>query len=191
MPTYEYRCPNGHRFELFQKMTDEPVAECPECGAEASRQISGGAGFLFGVLAVLLEWQARRIPVDRIFWGAIGGTVGLGLGLGLGTAMGAVSPDAGPLGRGLFGLIFSYLGAAVALVLAGQLAVVAGPQPADLALDLGRRRAWPGEPTRKILCFPHTAAFSWEHATVGMFCNVAAICGGCWSPSRYTSSIGK
>lgn len=47
MPTYDYECRKGHRFELFQKMTDEPVAECPECGAEASRQISGGAGFLF------------------------------------------------------------------------------------------------------------------------------------------------
>ena len=47
MPTYDYECRSGHRFEVFQKMTDEPVATCPECGAEASRQISGGAGFLF------------------------------------------------------------------------------------------------------------------------------------------------
>ncbi len=47
MPTYEYRCPKGHTFEVFQKMTDDPVAVCPECGEEASRQISGGAGFLF------------------------------------------------------------------------------------------------------------------------------------------------
>ncbi|MDX1646033.1 MAG: FmdB family zinc ribbon protein [Longimicrobiales bacterium] len=47
MPTYDYECPDGHRFEAFQKMTDEPVAECPECGAQARRLISGGAGFLF------------------------------------------------------------------------------------------------------------------------------------------------
>ena len=47
MPTYDYQCSNGHAFELFQKMSDEPVASCPECGAEARRQISGGAGFLF------------------------------------------------------------------------------------------------------------------------------------------------
>jgi putative FmdB family regulatory protein len=47
MPTYEYECPNGHRFELFQRMSDEPVSECPECGARAQRKISGGAGFLF------------------------------------------------------------------------------------------------------------------------------------------------
>src|SRR5215470_4826134 len=78
----------------------------PALGIHATNWWLGGAGFLFGVLAVLLEWQARRIPVDRIFWGAIGGIVGLGLGLGLGTAVGAVSADAGPLGRGLFGLLF-------------------------------------------------------------------------------------
>lgn len=47
MPTYDYECPNGHSFEAFQKMTDDPVAACPECGAEARRKISGGAGFLF------------------------------------------------------------------------------------------------------------------------------------------------
>jgi putative FmdB family regulatory protein len=47
MPTYEYRCPNGHAFDLFQKMTDEPGADCPECGAASERQFSAGAGFLF------------------------------------------------------------------------------------------------------------------------------------------------
>lgn len=47
MPTYEYECPNGHTFEAFQKMTDQPVSKCPECGEAARRKISGGAGFLF------------------------------------------------------------------------------------------------------------------------------------------------
>jgi len=47
MPTYEYRCPQGHRFELFQRMSDEPRATCPECGSESERILSGGAGFLF------------------------------------------------------------------------------------------------------------------------------------------------
>src|SRR5713101_2909080 len=47
----------------------------------------GGAGFLAGVLVVLLEWQARRIPVDRLFWGATGAMLGVVLGLGLGTAV--------------------------------------------------------------------------------------------------------
>ena len=33
MPIYEYRCPNGHTFELFQRMSDPPASECQICGA--------------------------------------------------------------------------------------------------------------------------------------------------------------
>ena len=33
MPIYEYRCPNGHTFELFQKMSDAPAEVCTICGA--------------------------------------------------------------------------------------------------------------------------------------------------------------
>jgi putative FmdB family regulatory protein len=47
MPTYDYRCPEGHEFELFQKMSDKPRAKCPVCGKQATRQISGGAGLVF------------------------------------------------------------------------------------------------------------------------------------------------
>lgn len=47
MPTYEYECANGHRFERVQKMSDKPIAKCPECGAKASRKISGGQGLIF------------------------------------------------------------------------------------------------------------------------------------------------
>ncbi|MFO7892886.1 MAG: zinc ribbon domain-containing protein [Longimicrobiales bacterium] len=47
MPTYEYRCPEGHEFEEFQRMADPPVAACPECGSGAERILSGGAGLLF------------------------------------------------------------------------------------------------------------------------------------------------
>src|SRR5512141_2246826 len=47
MPTYEYRCPQGHEFEMFQRMSDPPVAACPTCGAQAERLLSAGAGLLF------------------------------------------------------------------------------------------------------------------------------------------------
>jgi putative FmdB family regulatory protein len=47
MPTYEYRCPKGHEFERFQKMTEPARAKCPVCGRSAVRQISGGAGLIF------------------------------------------------------------------------------------------------------------------------------------------------
>lgn len=47
MPTYEYLCPEGHTFDVFQKMSDKPRAKCPKCGRMATRQISGGAGLVF------------------------------------------------------------------------------------------------------------------------------------------------
>jgi putative FmdB family regulatory protein len=33
VPTYEYKCPNGHVFELFQRMSDPAPETCPTCGA--------------------------------------------------------------------------------------------------------------------------------------------------------------
>jgi uncharacterized protein YacL len=87
----------------------------PSLGVAQNKAWLGGAGFLLGVLAVVLEWQARRIPVDRLFWGATGGMGGVVIGLGLGTALGAVVPGAATLGCGLFALIFAYLGSTVAL----------------------------------------------------------------------------
>ena len=33
MPIYEYRCPNGHVFELIQRMGDEAPPTCQACGA--------------------------------------------------------------------------------------------------------------------------------------------------------------
>ena len=32
MPIYEYRCPNGHTFELFQRMSDAAPEVCEVCG---------------------------------------------------------------------------------------------------------------------------------------------------------------
>ena len=37
MPIYEYRCSNGHTFEVFQSMSDDPVSSCEECGAPVER----------------------------------------------------------------------------------------------------------------------------------------------------------
>jgi putative FmdB family regulatory protein len=37
MPIYEYRCRNGHSFEVVQSMADDPVAACEECGAPVER----------------------------------------------------------------------------------------------------------------------------------------------------------
>ena len=32
MPIYEYRCPSGHTFEVFQRFADDPIEVCQECG---------------------------------------------------------------------------------------------------------------------------------------------------------------
>ena len=41
MPTYEYRCQKCRQdFEVFQRITDEPVKECPECGGSVERLIA-------------------------------------------------------------------------------------------------------------------------------------------------------
>lgn len=47
MPTYDYACENGHQFEAFQSMKDDPLTTCSECGGAAKRRIGTGAGFIF------------------------------------------------------------------------------------------------------------------------------------------------
>jgi putative FmdB family regulatory protein len=49
MPTYEYRCPDGHEFEKFtQKISDaQGELPCPTCSKVASRRMSAGGGLLF------------------------------------------------------------------------------------------------------------------------------------------------
>ena len=49
MPTYDYICDAcEHAWELFQKITDDPVKKCPECGKKkAVRQFGTGAAIMF------------------------------------------------------------------------------------------------------------------------------------------------
>jgi putative FmdB family regulatory protein len=49
MPTYDYRCPEGHEFERFYRKISDAAAEvaCPTCGKTAVRILSGGAGLVF------------------------------------------------------------------------------------------------------------------------------------------------
>src|ERR1700712_1815799 len=48
MPTYEFRCPEGHEFEKFYRSIGgaESTASCPVCGERAERMMSA-AGFAF------------------------------------------------------------------------------------------------------------------------------------------------
>jgi putative FmdB family regulatory protein len=37
VPTYEYKCENGHHFEVVQRMSEDPLTACRECGAPVER----------------------------------------------------------------------------------------------------------------------------------------------------------
>ena len=37
MPIYEYRCEQGHTFEVMQRMSDDPVVSCQTCEAPVER----------------------------------------------------------------------------------------------------------------------------------------------------------
>jgi putative FmdB family regulatory protein len=37
MPIYEYRCENGHNFEVMQSMSADAITACTTCGAAVQR----------------------------------------------------------------------------------------------------------------------------------------------------------
>lgn len=44
MPLYEYECKAcGHRTEVIQRVSDPPLADCPECDGEVRRLLSAPA----------------------------------------------------------------------------------------------------------------------------------------------------
>ena len=47
MPTYEYECGTCGTFEQFQRITEDPLSDCPRCGGAVRRLISSGSGIIF------------------------------------------------------------------------------------------------------------------------------------------------
>jgi putative FmdB family regulatory protein len=46
MPIYEYQCKScGHELEAMQKISDDPLKECPACGDLALTKLISAAGF--------------------------------------------------------------------------------------------------------------------------------------------------
>ena len=46
MPIYEYQCKScGHELEAIQKLTDDPLKECPACGDLELTKLVSAAGF--------------------------------------------------------------------------------------------------------------------------------------------------
>lgn len=49
MPIYEYQClKENHRFEVVQKMSEDPISTCPTCGGSVKKLISATAFQLKG-----------------------------------------------------------------------------------------------------------------------------------------------
>lgn len=46
MPIYEYKCENGHVFDVLQKMSEDSLTECLECGAPV-RKVLQPVGIAF------------------------------------------------------------------------------------------------------------------------------------------------
>jgi len=45
MPTYQYKCKQcDHEFEVKQRMTDDPLSQCPECGKTTLKKIINNQG---------------------------------------------------------------------------------------------------------------------------------------------------
>ena len=82
---------------------------------ELPRVVGAAGGAALGGLAVWLETRAAGVPVERLFWGSLGGFFGLIGGLAIGTAAVSLIPTSGMAGLGLPALLGAYLGAAVAL----------------------------------------------------------------------------
>lgn len=46
MPIYEYECKAcGHRLEAIQKISDDPLTDCPECKESELKKLISAAGF--------------------------------------------------------------------------------------------------------------------------------------------------
>ena len=46
MPIYEYKCKScGHKFDKIQKISDDPLKDCPNCGAPELVKLISAAGF--------------------------------------------------------------------------------------------------------------------------------------------------
>jgi putative FmdB family regulatory protein len=68
MPIYEYRCPKGHTFELFQRISDPPPADCQICGASPLEKVLYPAAIHFkgsGFYSTDYGRSARKRDGDR------------------------------------------------------------------------------------------------------------------------------
>ncbi|MEA2012402.1 MAG: FmdB family zinc ribbon protein [Verrucomicrobiota bacterium] len=67
MPTYDYKCKDcSHSFEFHQKMTDDPLTECPNCKGNLKRLIGAGSGIIFqGSGFYCTDYRSNNKPTPK------------------------------------------------------------------------------------------------------------------------------
>ena len=101
MPIYQYRCVNGHEFDLMQRMSDDTLDTCEVCGAAAARVLFAPAIHFKGSGFHNTDYGTRRRPVSEDGGGGSGGGEGgSSNGAGKTEAGTAKSSDSGGSGGG-------------------------------------------------------------------------------------------
>jgi putative FmdB family regulatory protein len=93
VPIYQYRCVNGHEFEVMQRMSEDALDTCEVCGAVASRVLFAPAIHFKGSGFHNTDYGTRRRPVAED--GASGGG-----GSESGSSNGAAKTDSGASSSG-------------------------------------------------------------------------------------------
>lgn len=68
MPNYAYKCRQCEKESLFfQKITDEPLRVCPNCGGELIRLLSGGGGVIYkGAGFYVNDYKKKETPAVAV-----------------------------------------------------------------------------------------------------------------------------
>ncbi len=66
MPIYEYQCEEcENKFDMLQKITAEPLKECPECGGPVHKLVSSTSFILKGGGWYATEYGKNRTPQEE------------------------------------------------------------------------------------------------------------------------------
>lgn len=74
MPIYEYRCKQGHTFEVMQRITDDPVSTCTTCEAPVERVFHPVAVHFKGSGFYTTDYGKRKRQREGVKEGGEGGS---------------------------------------------------------------------------------------------------------------------
>lgn len=65
MPIYEYRCKTCHKeFEVLQRIADEPLTTCLDCGSEVEKLVSTTAFQFKGTGWYVTDYKKNEAPTS-------------------------------------------------------------------------------------------------------------------------------